>query len=233
MERWFEVDIVNVKKARKLSVIPVIIAALMVIGTLGLSVPLKTSATTDVMLMEIDIGNLESEELAVSMPGWGPIEPETHGGDWGGYGTSGDDTRVIWYAADDDERWAILQLSFVGSARAIEFFSLDGAAGDDGFKVYMLPGGWSVTYGDVVEEVPAEAWIEVYSYDSDTSTNEYWEPHTVDISTALFPGVARGGCGEFAVKFEATGEPWTLFETYGQVAIDYFQVWGNGQELVV
>ncbi|HIH01925.1 TPA: hypothetical protein HA259_07665 [Thermoplasmata archaeon] len=220
----------RLKRGRELRAAPVVVAALVAVGMLGVCVQLKSSAVTNVLLMEIDIGNPESEALAVSMPGWGPIEPDTHGGNWGGYGASGEDTRVIWFA--DDERWAMLQLGFVGSGRTMEFKSLDGTA-DDSFKVYMLVEGWSTLYGTYDPlEVPSDAWVEVYSYTADPNVAEVWIDHSVDISPSAIQGVARGGC-EFVVIFEATGDPWSLFNTFGQVAIDHFKVLGNGQPMVV
>lgn len=223
-------DVGRLRRSRELRATPVIVAALVAVGMLGVCVQLKTSAVTNVLLMEIDIGNPESEALAVSLLGWGPIEPDTHGGNWGGYGVSGEDTRVVW-CADDDE-WAILQLGFIGSGRTIEFYSLDGTA-DDSFKVYMLVEDWSVLY-DTYDplDVPMAGWVEVYSYAADPEVAEEWISHSVDISPAAIQGVARGGC-EFAVMFEATGDPWSLFDTYGQVAIDHFKVIGNGQPMAV
>lgn len=221
-------DVGKVGRGRALSAAPVIVAMFVVVGMVGLGVQLKASAMTNVMLMEIDIGNLESEDLAVSMTGWGPVEPDTNGGNWGGYGASGEDTRVIWFSGD--ERWAILQLGFIGSGRTVVFDSLDGTA-DDSFKVYMPVEGWSVTYGTSdPAELPEEAWVQVYVYDAVPNVPEFWEEHTVDISPSAFQGIARGGC-EFAVMFEATGDAWNLFDTYGQVAIDHFQVFGNGQPM--
>lgn len=221
-------DVGKVGRGRALSAAPVIVAMFVVVGMVGLGVQLKASAVTNVMLMEIDIGNLESEDMAVSMTGWGPVEPDTNGGNWGGYGASGEDTRVIWFSGD--ERWAILQLGFIGSGRTMVFDSLDGTA-DDSFKVYMPVEGWYVTYGTYdPAELPSEAWVEVFAYVADPDNAEEWVTHSVDISPSAFQGIARGGC-EFAVMFEATGDAWPLFATYGQVAIDHFQVFGNGQPM--
>ena len=52
----------------------------------------------------VDIGDTVSE-AGHNLVGWGPIEPATHGGSWGGI----DDCRATWYLGD--ESWASVDLT--------------------------------------------------------------------------------------------------------------------------
>jgi len=58
----------------------------------------------DKLCNEVNIGN-ESSEAGIPMEGWGPIEPATSGGNWGGI----DDCRAVWI--DGDEPWATVELT--------------------------------------------------------------------------------------------------------------------------
>jgi len=53
----------------------------------------------DVLCDSVDIGNEASEE-GRTMEGWGPIEPLTSGGNWGGFDISGEDCRVTWVGGE-------------------------------------------------------------------------------------------------------------------------------------
>lgn len=50
-------------------------------------------------LYQVDIGD-PSSEAGYNLVGWGPIEPDTHGGGWGGIAPG--NCRVIWDASDND-----------------------------------------------------------------------------------------------------------------------------------
>jgi len=57
-----------------------------------------------VLCDSVDVGDTCSES-GHNLVGWGPIEPATHGGSWGGI----DDCRVTWFTGD--ETWATLDLT--------------------------------------------------------------------------------------------------------------------------
>jgi len=160
------------------------------------------------ILDRVDIGDGTARDLALS-PDWGPIEPATNGGNWGGFGASGEDCRVVWHAAGDPTPgYATLTLDTGGAgfARHIKLRVLDGIA-DDSFNVYVKnPGG---------------DWALVYSYTCDPSTSEYWEEHDI----YSFPA-GKGQGTTIEIKIEATGDAWSGFETYGQLAVDWVEVWG-------
>ena len=162
------------------------------------------------LLDSVDIGSDTLEAAhGVSFSDWGPIEPTTHGGNWGGFNVTIEDCRVVWHAAGDTTpRYATLTLDTGGAgfARHIVLRVLDGIA-DDSFNVYVKnPGG---------------DWALVYSYDCDPSTSEYWVVHDI----YSFPA-GKGQGTTIEIKIEATGDTWSGFETYGQLAVDWVEVWG-------
>ena len=189
--------------------------AILVIAVLVLTMVLAPAAyaakPVPQLLDSVDIGTgtLEEADHGVSFPDWGPIEPTTHGGNWGGFGASGEDCRVVWHAASDPtSRYATLTLDTggVGFARRIVLRVLDGIA-DDSFNVYVKnPGG---------------DWALVYSYYCDPSTSEYWVVHDI----YSFPA-GKGKFTTIEIKIEATGAAWSGFNTYGQLAVDWVEVWG-------
>lgn len=149
----------------------------------------------------VDIGNPTSEGSHTEFNSWGPVEPVTNPGSWGGVETepySGGTCRVIW-ALDDDVPLAEVSMTFSGAEEVVSFQHLDGPA-DDSFDVYIE--------GDLV-------WSYVDSGDS----GEFWHVNG-------FPHTPAGGAAELSVAFVATGEKWTSFDTFGQVAIS--GVWVSG-----
>ncbi|RKX27972.1 MAG: hypothetical protein DRP71_17860 [Verrucomicrobia bacterium] len=144
----------------------------------------------------VDIGNPASE-AGHALTGWGPIEPDTNGGGWGGIGGESPPgkCRTIWSPLEDDpvERWASLELDFGISdteTKCLTFRHLDGGS-DDSFDVSIG--------GTVVLSIAAPPGTETW----------YWA--SLDVT---------GYTGVHTVKFEATGPEGTYFTPYGQVAID-------------
>lgn len=80
----------------------------------------------------VDIGNPASESGYV-MSSWGPIEPLTSSGSYGGI----DECRAIW-SSSDNSRSASIDLVFAGGTdpESVSFRHLEGMA-DDGFEVYI------------------------------------------------------------------------------------------------
>jgi hypothetical protein len=170
-----------------------------------------TAMPTPQLLDFVDIGDPVDEiGYDISEPDWGPPEPFTNGGGWGGIG-AGMRCRVVWHAAGDTSgRSATLTLdttanSITAKARHIVLRVLDGFA-DDSFNVYVKnPGG---------------DWALVYSY-SDSSDSEVWKVHDI----YSFPA-GKGQGTTIEIMIEATGAAWSGFGKYGQLAVDWVEVWG-------
>jgi hypothetical protein len=177
---------------------------------LTIAIP-QASACQNILLDRVDIGNPQSEHCHF-LRGWGPIEPATHGGTWGDFGQTGENCRVVYYNTTDppDKPWAKLTLYTIkGAAKTLKIRALDGIA-DDSFEVYV--------------KNPSGKWILVYSYTADPSTEEKWIIHEIELP----PKVAKGIT--LRIKIVLTGEtPWWGFDTYGQLAIDWIELWGNGK----
>jgi hypothetical protein len=144
----------------------------------------------------VDIGNPASE-TGHALTGWGPIEPDTHGGGWGGIGGESPPgkCRTIWSPEEDDpvERWASLELDFGISdteSKCLALRHLDGGS-DDSFDLSID--------GTVVHSIVAPPGTETW----------YWA--YIDVT---------GYSGVHTVMFESTGPQGSYFNPYGQVAID-------------
>ncbi|MCU0859437.1 MAG: hypothetical protein MUE55_02480 [Thermoplasmata archaeon] len=199
------------------AVAAIVAAAMMLPATMG-------TATTDLLLQGVDIGDVASEDLLVDMEGWGPVVSDT-GDNWGGLGDG--DCRVVWCA--NDENWATVTFAmpegFTGSIQYLNMRVLDGQA-DDSFEVYLY-------------DPQYDSWARVYEYTADTLTDpdgasEQWIVHTVyfvDLDTGL---CATHGCCWYGdgviVKIVATGDAWGGFETYGQLGVDWIDLIGSGKQ---
>lgn len=145
----------------------------------------------------VDIGNPTSE--ATHNPqSWGPIEPATSGGSWGGIAGWGGTCRVIWSSSDASVD-AEVDMNFSGMPELVSFKHLDGSA-DDSFDVFIEGVNvWS--YSD--SGIPGENWyVNGFTYDP-------------------------GDAGMYTVAFVATGQAWPSWGTYGQVAFEGVWVAGG------
>ncbi len=149
----------------------------------------------------VDIGTPLSE-AAFSPAGWGPIQPDTSGGSWGGIAAdplSPDGKgRVIWDASDNDPS---ASLTFPSVITAMAVRHLKGLA-DDNFDVEVGAASW----GSAVDDV---------------SGSEVWA-----ISSFM-------GTPGKKLTLTATGDPWSGFDTYGQVAMDWVVATQPGETLQV
>ncbi len=139
----------------------------------------------------VDIG-LPSSETGHNLQGWGPIEPATSGGAYGGI----DHCRAIWTSGETpipDGRFdtAYIDMNFVGGPELVSFQHLDGPA-DDSFEIWM---------GTTL----------VYSYTDSGLSGERWYVDGFNYTPAA--------AGTYTLRFEATGVQWSSWATYGQVAI--------------
>lgn len=171
------------------------------------------AAKGGVVLCRVDIGD-KTSEVGHGLDGWGPVEPATHGGYWGGIGSESPpgSCRVIWDSSDDDPsaEMTLDRCQDRGAAKAIRMRHLDGLA-DDSFDVYVkdVHGSW-VLIGGWVGSPGTENWV----------IDEFVLPNGKELQ------LDRGKPVE--IKLEATGPKWASFGTYGQVAFDWIELIGNG-----
>ncbi len=183
---------------KRLALVLAVLATLLMLGS-------AVWAAENVLLDSVDIGK-PGDVAGWSLVGWGPVEPATHGGNYGGI----DDTRCIWDASDDDPTATLVLHTPKGSAQTLVFSHLDGIA-DDSFEVYALHANGQWVMVDTYTDAPP------------ASDPELWFPRTVDLAS---PDLALGK--DVTVMFKATGPKWSGFNTYGQVCFDTIELYGNG-----
>lgn len=150
-------------------------------------------AGTALAVDQVDIG-LPASEMGHNLQSWGPIEPLTHGGSYGGI----DHCRAIWSNFDilnppapHTSVDAFIDLTFSGGQELVSFKHLDGPAVDS-FEVW-INNQLYFTYTD--SGLPGERWyVSGFNY------------------TPAAPGIVT-------VRFEAIGPAWPSWGTYGQVCI--------------
>lgn len=184
------------------------------IAALSIALVLMVSpvmAATNVLLDRVDIGDPVSE-ASHNLTGWGPVEPDAHGGGWGGI--SPGNCRVIWDISDDDHSATITLDRGVrpGAATAIQVRHLDGIA-DDSFNVYVKD-----VHGSYVK---IGSWV-------GTPGPENWVITPFPLPNGKTLQLDRGRAIE--VMLVATGPKWSGFGTYGQVAFDWIELIGNGKK---
>lgn len=147
--------------------------------------------------MSVDIGDPDSE-AGHGLVGWGPVEPATSGGSYGGI----DHCRAV-YAPEDGDDWASLDvdLGCCGGSKCLTMRHLDGL-GNDSFDVYVHPVG-----------APAEAQL-IFSYPGDGLAVEVWKT-----SSVIFEATGRQ-----TLKFVSTDPQWSGWATYGQMCFDEITV---------
>jgi hypothetical protein len=100
----------------------------------------------------VELGTPVSE-AGFNIQNWGPIEPTTSEGSWGGIATDPGSydhlARTVWGANDAD--WA--SVSFDSSVNSVTIRHLDGGA-DDGFNVYVN----DVLWGSYADSGTTETW---------------------------------------------------------------------------
>jgi len=189
--------------SKKLWVVSLVISLVL---TLGLAPVALAAPPTPQLLAGVDIntesGNVVCSTLAgtANVTSFNPEQP----GSWGGESGGG---AVTAFPGDSDDAGYIELEWDEGKARHIIVRVLDGIA-DDSFNVYVKnPGG---------------NWALVYSYSADPSTTEYWVEHHI----YSFP--AGKGQGPYIhMKIEPTSVGWSGFNTWGQLAVDYVEVWSR------
>jgi hypothetical protein len=163
-------------------------------------------AAEGLMLDRIDLGTGGTEE-GRTMDGWGRSATDETGGSYGSI--SPGTCRLVWDGAEDDPDACILLEPGKGAVKSLEVRHLDGIAVDS-FDLYVeqASGDWLLV-GSYADQYSAETWVETV-FDL--------EPY----------GFGRGG-SEIRLKIDATGDKWSGFDTYGQLCIDWIEVYGNGK----
>ena len=150
------------------------------------------------MLDMVDIGNTTSES-GHNLAGWGPIEPATSGGTYGGI----DNCRPV-YAPEDQTTTATVDLDFGDNplmSKCLTLNHLEGIA-VDAFDLYIYPQGHP------------EAAKLIHSYAGDAQTDEIWMQTSI-----LAPAT-----GVQTLKFVSTSAPWSSWNVYGQMCFDVIRV---------
>ena len=186
-----------------------LLVTLVVLGSLVL-IPTVASATTSppctsyipTLADQVNIGDVVSE-VGHSLLGWGPIEPATHNGGWGGFGPigvgTGENCRVTWSPVEgvSPQPWASFKLQVPSRQKAayIKLRVLDGQA-DDSFKVYVN-NKLKYTY---VGNLGSEDWV----------------IHEINVA---------GMTGCLTVKIVPTAAAWALWDPYGQLGVDWAELY--------
>jgi len=161
------------------------------------------AANTSMAAQVVDLGSDWNPSGAI-LSGWGPVQPATSGGNWGGFGSGNDNytppvpptwdflCRTVWAPGGDQPSATI---TFTKKITKLTIRHLDGLAtdgtggGGDDFEIYVDGVLWG-------------------NYTSNAATNEYWE-------FSEFSGPAGN-----VLMIVATDPAWGSFGTYGQLGID-------------
>ncbi len=161
----------------------------------ALVVLLIAAAPASAFLAELcDLGTAAGEAGFI-LSDWGPIEPTTNPGGWGGIISDPQSydklCRTVW--STGNANWA--SITFNEKIYYLEIRHLDGIAPDDSFDVYVDNNLWGH-----------------YTSNLDT-TNEIW------LITAFMGQPSWYGTTS-TVTIVSTGAAWGGFQPYGQLGID-------------
>lgn len=185
----------------------------------------------------LDFVNVGSTGDAYLLGSWGPVEPDTHGGNWGNMGSpscgvshdgstpSGalcdNKTRVIW------EQGSFVETVYVPGSRAAQVTlinpegldgrtlvvrHLDGLA-DDSFSLQVR--------GENAQGKANTKWYTLGpEYSGEQDSSEDWHVTTFSLATdRKGDDIPLGDV--ITIKFRAEGTAWSGHQTWGQVAIDW------------
>lgn len=197
----------------------------------------QTNATgTPVNNATLDIVHVGEDAPAGRITGFGPPEPQTHPGDWGGATPGSAFYRVLWF--EGDEPFGIVKLKIPPHtiARKLEISYLNGLSGCPGFG--SPEGDTFDVY--VANQLDAADWalIGTVVWDSSACTVGDQERDAVLYLRYLPQGnqddVGLGGGSkgkEIFVRLVSTAgvanQPWAGFNPFGQVAIHSVKLIGK------
>src|ERR1700751_1317249 len=201
---------------------------------LGLVFPpamLGQAATANAPIRQatLDVVNVGEDSPAGRLTGFGPPEPATDGGVWGG--ATGDFYRVVWFP--DDEPLAIVELKIPPHtvAQKLEITYLNGISGCFGSP----PGDTFQVYIGNQSSPPLWAFIGTVLWDPSACTvGEQERAVVLDIRRSADEfdvglGGGRRGKELFVKIVSAAGlanQPWASFNVFGQVGIHSTQLIG-------
>ncbi|OGM09339.1 hypothetical protein A2Z67_04010 [Candidatus Woesebacteria bacterium RBG_13_36_22] len=150
----------------------------------------------------VDIGN-EISEAGHSLTGWGPIEPDTHGGNWGGCGnTNPCDLRTVYAyneGTNNEGKDASFVLDFgMGASKELVLRILDGADVDD--FIVKIDG------------------VQVFSYNA-LGGGENWVEHRINVSSYNSLHTVRIVTTDYN-----TPGTWNYFNPYGHLGVDWAEI---------
>lgn len=153
-------------------------------------------------LGSVDIGKM-NDELAYLL-GWSKPQPKTSGGTWGGVkDPTYWRTVACTYCREGNSAYAFIMAG--ENPKTIRIEHLDGIA-DDSFDVYVLN---------------SFNWIKIGSYKGQYSDGS---EHIITTDFNLTNNIHTFGFIE--VKITLTGKPWSVYKTYGQLAIHKIEALG-------
>jgi len=164
---------------------------------------------------DIVLEHIEAEDIIDSSLGWGLKVSDHTGGNYGGmYSDPLIDGRLV-DDDDDDGMEGPAEYTFTwnnAAAQTLEIKHLDGIA-DDSFnvEVYNKKGNW----------------ILIGSYEDDNNIEE-WKTTIFELKGGKNVMWAKGR-GEMKIRIVRTAGDWDGFGTYGQLAIDWMELRGNGK----
>ncbi len=166
-------------------------------------------------LQALDIGDGQSEN-GYNLQGWGPVEPDTHGGTWGGIATDPQSpdkkTRVARYkpTRETDDPSAGFSLDAGASTgNLLQLRVLDGIA-DDSFDLSMNN---KLFYSYMGKNNPESGGFNLFG--DNAGPIESWHIHQIFVPYA----------DELNITVTATGAAWPGFDTYGQLAVDWAKLY--------
>lgn len=154
----------------------------------------------------VNIGDPTSE-AGHNLAGWGPIEPASRGGTWGGGSEDGNCRPISFFEYGSGSDWASFEMDFGGSlgTKYLLLHHMDGYA-NDSFYVYIDE------LGEPGDGTEAFYWPDEQSYD------EFW-------STAEIPLDLTGVHTFYLLCAQpAHPDPVLDWETYEQVAFSWASV---------
>ena len=181
----------------------------------GVGITLFSDSLTLLDFVDIGDAGLANTEATHNLEGWGPIEPDTHGGGWGGIATDSSSpdkkTRVAWFkpAEGTDLRSASFTLNAgTSSENLLKLKVLDGV-GDDSFAVYVND---NFIYSYMGKNNPASGGYNLFG--DAAGSGEAWHIHQLYVPYS----------GQLKISVVSTAPAWEYFDTYGQLAVDWAEL---------
>ena len=187
-------------------------------------------ATPGVAEIDIELAYVEAESLAGTL-GWGDKTVDEIATSYSQYGNYYDqcanhDAAMVTYPCADNPA----EYTFTwecGSAQTLVIRHLDGIA-DDSFIVETY---WNPDYGQGCYKSDIGNWVVIGCYDDNDAGTETW----IETSFCLQGyGHWVKGTGQMRIRIilvDSDHLTWPSWTTFGQLAIDWMELRGNGIEI--